>query len=124
MEFTNEEKLLQEVISKAWEDSAFKDELIANPIAAIEKLSGGKVNLPEGKTIVVRDQTDASTVYINIPVEQTMDDVELNEEQLEAVAGGKQLIMSSFIASPIIPILPPPPNNNPSVIYTSKKGNF
>ncbi len=45
--------------------------------------------MPEGKTIIVKDQTDASTVYINIPAEQKMDDVELNEEQLEAVAGGR-----------------------------------
>lgn len=88
MEFTQEQKLFNEVVKKAWKSPEFKSELEANPIAAIEKLTGTKLNLPEGKTLVVRDQTDSSTIYINIPVQQTTDDVELNEEQLEAVAGG------------------------------------
>jgi len=88
MEMTQEKKLYQQVVQKPWEDASFKNELVANPVAAIEKLIGQKLNIPEGKTLVVRDQTDDSTVYINIPAECKMDDVELNEEQLEAVAGG------------------------------------
>ena len=89
MEFTQEQKLYAEIVQKAWEDSTFKEELVANPVAAIEKFTGKKMNLPEGKTIVVRDQTDESVVYINIPATQKKSvDVELNEEQLEAVAGG------------------------------------
>ena len=92
MEITQEQKLYQEVVQKAWEDPTFKNELVANPVAAIEKLIGQKLNLPKGKTIVVRDQTDDTTVYINIPAERKMDDVELNEEQLEAVAGGKNIL--------------------------------
>ncbi len=89
MEFTQEQKLYAEIVQKAWEDASFKQELIANPVAAIEKLTGKKMNLPEGKTLIVRDQTDESTVYINIPAApKKVDDVELNEEQLEAVAGG------------------------------------
>ena len=89
MEFTQEQKLYAEIVQKAWEDASFKHELIANPVAAIEKFTGKKMNLPEGKTLVVRDQTDESTVYINIPAaSKKMDDVELNEEQLEAAAGG------------------------------------
>jgi hypothetical protein len=62
--------------------------LIDNPVAAIEKLTGKKMNLPAGKTLMVRDQTDESTVYINIPAKPNLDDVELNEQQLEVVAGG------------------------------------
>jgi hypothetical protein len=89
MEFTPHQKLHAEIVQKAWEDTAFKAELAANPVAAIEKLTGKKLNLPEGKTIVVRDQTDESVVYINIPAaSKQMDDVELNDDQLEAVAGG------------------------------------
>ena len=89
MEFTQEQKLYAEIVQKAWEDTAFKAELVANPVAVIEKLTGKKLNLPEGKTIVVRDQTDESVVYINIPAtSQKSVDVELNEEQLETVAGG------------------------------------
>ncbi len=90
MEFTAEQKFLQTIIGKAWEDDAFKQELIENPLDAIEKLTGEKLTLPEGKTLVVRDQTDESMVYINIPLEPNVDDIELNEDQLEAVAGGIQ----------------------------------
>ncbi|QVY64639.1 NHLP leader peptide family RiPP precursor [Polaribacter sp. Q13] len=88
MKITKEQQVLQQVINEAWENAEFKKELIANPVAAIEALTGEKLNIPEGKTFVVRDQTDESTVYINIPAEQKLEDVELNEEQLEAVAGG------------------------------------
>jgi hypothetical protein len=89
MEFTQEQKLYAEIVQKAWEDATFKKELVANPVATIEKFTGKKVNLPEGKTIVVRDQTDESVAYINIPASpKKAVDVELNEEQLEVVAGG------------------------------------
>ncbi|MBL4605173.1 MAG: hypothetical protein JKY02_05810, partial [Flavobacteriaceae bacterium] len=89
MEFTKEQKLYQQVVQKAWEDTVFKDELIANPVSAIEKLIGEKLNISEGKTLVVRDQTNEGTVYINIPAMPEVD-VELNEEELEKVAGGCQ----------------------------------
>lgn len=89
MEFTQEQKLYAEIVQKAWDDADFKQALVANPLNAIEKLTGKKLNLPEGKTLVVRDQTDESVVYINIPAAPEVD-AELNEEQLEAVAGGCQ----------------------------------
>jgi hypothetical protein len=89
MEITQEQKLYAEIVQKAWENADFKKELVANPIAAIEKHIGKELNLPKGKTIVVRDQTDESTIYINIPVSSKHSvDAQLSEEQLEAVAGG------------------------------------
>ena len=96
MGLTKEQKLFQTVVQKAWEDTAFKQELISNPIDAIENLTGKRVKLPEGKTVVVRDQTDASVVYINIPAEPNMDDMELTEEQLEIVAGGGDITPPVF----------------------------
>ena len=89
MEFTQEQKLYSEIVQKAWEDTKFKQELIANPIQAIEQLTGQKVNLPEGKVLVVKDQTDETTVYINIPSKPILD-TELNEDQLELISGGIQ----------------------------------
>jgi hypothetical protein len=50
----------------------------------------------------VRDQTDESTVYINIPAKLNTEDVELNEEQLEVVAGG-QANWGVFTPSPSFP---------------------
>jgi hypothetical protein len=89
MEFTQEQKLYAEIVQKAWEDATFKMELLINPVATIEKFTGKKMNLPEGKTIVVRDQTDESVVYINIPAQpKNSADVELSEEQLEVASGG------------------------------------
>jgi hypothetical protein len=87
MEFSQEQKMYAEIVQKAWDDTDFKKELTVNPVVAIEKLIGRKMNLPAGKTLVVRDQMDESTVYINIPARPKVD-VELNEEQLELVAGG------------------------------------
>lgn len=87
MEFSQEQKSYAEIVQKAWDDADFKKELTANPVSAIEKLMGKKMNIPAGKTLVVRDQTDESTVYINIPAKPKVD-TELNEEQLDVVAGG------------------------------------
>ena len=89
MEFTAEQKLYADIVQKAWEDANFKKALVENPVATIEAFTGQKLNLPAGKTLVVRDQTDESTVYINIPAQVDMSDVELSENQLEAVSGGK-----------------------------------
>lgn len=88
MEFTQEQKLYAEIVQKAWEDVEFKNELINNPTLTIEKIIGRKLNLPEGKTLVVKDQTDETMVYINIPARPILD-MELNENQLESVAGGR-----------------------------------
>ena len=107
MEITREHQLFQQVVTEAWENETFKNDLIANPVAAIEELIGEKLNIPEGKTLVVRDQTDESTVYINIPAEPNTADVELNEEQLEAVSGGQVDILT--IAKPITIFYPGPP---------------
>ncbi|CAD0008968.1 NHLP leader peptide family RiPP precursor [Flavobacterium chungangense] len=108
MEITQEQKLYAELVQKAWENAEFKKELVANPVATIEKFIGKKLNLPEGKTLVVRDQTDESAVYINIPpAAKQSADAQLSEEQLEAVAGG---VGSIAIWPPIttLPWLPSP----------------
>jgi hypothetical protein len=81
----NAETTVQSIISKCWEDEAFKQELISNPAQGIEKLSGKPFDL-KGKKLVIVDQTDTSTVYINIPANR--EDMELSENELEGVAGG------------------------------------
>lgn len=88
MEFSKEQKLYAEIVQKAWEDADFKRELIKDPVNAIEKLIGEKLTLSDDKKIVVKDQTDEATVYINIPAKPNHDDVELTEGQLDMVAGG------------------------------------
>ncbi|WBX76773.1 hypothetical protein PG911_00510 [Tenacibaculum ovolyticum] len=41
--------------------------------------------------MVVNDQTKDSEIHINIPVKPNLEDMELNEEQLEAVTGGADI---------------------------------
>ncbi|MBK6948965.1 MAG: NHLP leader peptide family RiPP precursor [Haliscomenobacter sp.] len=95
METTQEQKLNAQVIQKAWEDAQFMSDLKANPVAAMEKLTGHKIGLPEGQKLVVVDQSDDSTVYFNIPRKINVDSMQLTEEELELVAGG---ITPTFIA--------------------------
>jgi hypothetical protein len=87
MEFTQEQKTYADIVQRAWDDADFKKELTANPVRAIEKLTGRNLDIPAGKTLVVRDQTDESTVYINIPTKPEVN-FELNENQLDMAAGG------------------------------------
>ncbi len=88
MELANDQKSLQNIVAKAWKDAAFKASLLQNPVATIEKFLGRPLNLPQGKKLAFVDQSDPSTFFINIPKEPNLDDMELDEEQLEAVAGG------------------------------------
>lgn len=97
MEQKKEEEVLRLVISKAWEDVNFRKSLIADPIKAIENLTGAKIVLPEGKTLVVNDQTDKSKVYMNIPSEPNIEDIELTEDQLEIIAGGGQTVWIDLV---------------------------
>jgi len=101
MELTKKQEtsqnIMTNVIVKCWEDADFKKELMANPIAALEKFTGNEINLPKGKRVVVRDQSaDANVIYINIPAEPNLDELELSDEQLELVAGGVTPAVASY----------------------------
>jgi hypothetical protein len=101
MEITDKQNKSQELLAKAlkesWKNEAFKKELIANPIDAIENLTGEKLNLKAGSKMVVTDQSKKDTFYFNIPKSTSLEDVELTEEQLEAVAGGDLGIIGAII---------------------------
>jgi hypothetical protein len=88
----NTEKLTKRIIEKAWTDAAFKQALIADPVSAIEELTGEPLSIPEGKKVlVVVDQTDEETYYFNIPappLEEVSEDFELSDEQLDIISGG------------------------------------
>ncbi|CAD0006899.1 MULTISPECIES: TOMM propeptide domain-containing protein [Flavobacterium] len=99
MEQKKEEEVLRLIISKAWEDINFRKSLVSDPIKAIEDLTGAKIVLPEGKTLVINDQTDKSKVYVNIPSEPSIEDIELTEDQLEIIAGGGQTVWPDLVNS-------------------------
>lgn len=83
------EDLIRTLIVKAWENPEFKKQLIDNPTEAISKIVGKELGdkMPNGKELVVVDQTDESKFYLNIPT-MSNSDLELSNEQLELVAGG------------------------------------
>lgn len=89
MELSNEQQVLQSIVEKAWEDSEFKANLIQSPVATVEAFLGHPITLPEGKSIAFVDQTNPSTIYIPIPVEPNLDDMELSDDQLDGVSGGE-----------------------------------
>ena len=100
MELTNDQKILEKLIKKAWKDPAFKSSLIQNPIVTIENYLGHPINLPAGKNLAFVDQTDASTIFVNLPAEPNMEDLELNEEELDIVSGGDGDITPPIIIKP------------------------
>ncbi len=116
---TKQETVFRQVVAEAWANPAYKQELLNNPVAAIEKLTGEKVDLPEGKQLVVTDQTDAGNVYFNLPAQPSLDEVELTDEQLETVAGG-QFVWECFPdfppCGPFEPIITyPKPSTGPFI---------
>lgn len=90
-------ELLKTLAQKAWESSAFKEQLIENPIATIESVTGQKMQ-PD-INVIVEDQTDVSKVYLNIPRKVELDELELTDEQLEMVAGGEILVGGLCVAA-------------------------
>ncbi|MDO5616273.1 MAG: NHLP leader peptide family RiPP precursor [Cruoricaptor ignavus] len=93
MKLTNDEKILREIVKKSRENPVFKQNLLSHPIETIEQFLGHPINLPEGKTLSVVDQTDQNVIYINLPSEIDLEDMELDEMQLDAVSGGDGIII-------------------------------
>jgi len=77
------------VVTRAWEDPTFKKRLMSDPQQAIESIKGSAVNIPAGKEIKVVDQTDDKYIYITIPKRPEMQEMELSDEQLDLVSGGR-----------------------------------
>ena len=88
MELRNDQEFLQNLAKKVQEDAQFKKNLLENSVLGIEVFLGRRIILPQGKKIAIVDQTDPSTIFINLPAVHSTEDIELNEEQLDIVAGG------------------------------------
>ena len=83
-EYQTRKEFEANLITKAWQDEAFKQQLMNNPIAVYEQELGRKA--PENVEIQVLEET-ANTTYLVIPKKPEASE-ELSEEALESVAGG------------------------------------
>ena len=93
-------ELIQILAQKAWENSTFKEQLIKNPISVIESVTGQKMQ--SDINVIVEDQTDTSKIYLNIPRKVDVNELELTDEQLEAVAGGTDLVLGFVIGCVVV----------------------
>jgi hypothetical protein len=74
------------IIAQAWKDDAYKQELISNPKVVFEKEFC--IQLPAEVNVQVMQET-STNLYIVIPqLPRQVAEAELNEDELEAVAGG------------------------------------
>lgn len=75
------------LIGRAWEDAAFKETLLRDPLAAIEQATGLK--LPPGLTVKVVEESE-NTLYLVLPLNPLAaeEEGELSEADLATVAGG------------------------------------
>jgi hypothetical protein len=95
IELTDDSKVkIREVILKSLNDASFKERLVNNPKAAIGELYPALIE-KETRKIVVYDQTDKDTIYVNVSAIQYVlldgdsDAIELSQEDLNLVAGGQ-----------------------------------
>jgi hypothetical protein len=79
-------ELEAKIIARAWQDEAFKQELLSNPKAVFSQEIGHSI--PDEVEIRVIEE-NPTTLYMVLPMKPVAAaDSELSEEQLEAVAGG------------------------------------
>ncbi|GAB6174407.1 hypothetical protein JCM15765_38850 [Paradesulfitobacterium aromaticivorans] len=74
------------LITRALKDESFRQELLANPKAVVEKEMGklkGGAKLPAAMEVKVIEQP-ANTLYLVLPTQSD----ELSDETLDSVAGG------------------------------------
>ena len=76
-----------DIVAKAWQDEAFKQELLSNPKATLTKEFGTPI--PDSIQVRVLEE-NPNTLYLVLPVKPAdlEGQGELSENALEAVAGG------------------------------------
>ena len=76
----------QRIVQRSLEDDAFRQQLLADPKAAVEQELGTR--LPEEVRVVAMEETP-DTVYLVIPGASPVGEGgELSDRELESVAGG------------------------------------
>ncbi|MBC6430118.1 class IIb bacteriocin, lactobin A/cerein 7B family [Nostoc sp. HG1] len=84
------------IIAQSWKDEAYKQELLSNSKAVVEREFG--IQLPANVSVKVVEE-NPTNLYFVLPMRPDLSGAELSDEQLEAVAGG--------IAPALIPLIIP-----------------
>ena len=90
-EFQTRRELEANLIAKAWQDEAFKQQLIDNPKSAIAEAG---ISLPENIEVEAILET-SNKFYLVIPQPPTQQE-ELSDKELESVTGGGSLGLLGF----------------------------
>jgi len=77
---TTAENPMQKIITRCWEDEEFKKRLMADPKKVLD---GEGVNVPDGVSIRVMEDTEQVRTLIIPPAPSHLDD-----DQLKGIAGG------------------------------------
>ena len=93
MELKDWQALNQQVIARALKDPDYRQALLADPRAALGQAFGQE--LPAHVQVKVIEQ-EPDTIYLLLP--RGAESLELNEEELDSVAGG--LMATSYPPSP------------------------
>jgi hypothetical protein len=72
------------LVARAWQDARFKQALLQDPRAVVEREFGTELPAEVSMQVVAED---AHTQYLVLP--PALDDLELSDAQLEQVAGGE-----------------------------------
>jgi len=82
----------QELMHKAATDDEFRGKLLADPRSTLEAVLG--VNLPAGLTVRIVENSPSELTLVIPPAVSS----ELDDDQLEAIAGGKSARQSGDVA--------------------------
>ena len=96
------DEALRQIVARAQEDAGFRDQLKADPRAALKTLLG--IEIPSVMTVSVLEDT-ATHLHIVLPADDRLNDGALEDAALEMVAGGAWHPFQRTMDSP-----PPPPD--------------
>lgn len=84
--WASRQALEEQIVKRAQEDPAFREELLRDPQAALAQLAGGA--LPPGVDIVVHEETPRTIHLVLPPNPHRAESWELTDADLDKVAGG------------------------------------
>jgi hypothetical protein len=88
----DQEKKVNELVAKCWEDEGFKQKLMADPVATL-KAQG--VELPPGMKIQVVENTDQVFTLVIPPRPE-----DLSDEELDLAVGGLKSVTGNSTVCP------------------------